>query len=290
MYFSNYNLLGRNRNKERKENYNYSSLRRKILKFYTKRFKGRDFTLYPIGDWHAGSRQFCEPFAKKIISEIKDNPKAWWCGMGDMMENAIIGSKSDIYTQNIPPKEQLEHIVDMLSPIKHKGLFLIYGNHETRTMRMVGLQPEQYIGLQLGLPVMGFSCMAEFLLPECHTPYGFSCYFHHTAGGSYATSGKIGKIESMRKIAPTVDAVFTAHHHMTARLPQTWYECGRGQALKKTGYDYGTGSALTWDGSYAEEKGSRPATVEHIKVTFVGSNDGRATDGRRQIYEVISGQ
>lgn len=258
------------------------------MDFFTKKFKGRSFTLFPLGDWHFGSRQCHEEFIKKVIGLIKDDPLAHWVGMGDLMENAIVGSKSDVYTQTVPPKEQMNHICELLEPIKGKGLFMIYGNHENRTMRMVGIQPEQYIGLQLGIPVKGFSCLAEFLLPECKTPYGFTCYFHHTAGGSYATSGKVNKIESMRRIVPTVDAVFTAHHHMTARIPQTWYEAGRGRALKKTGYDYGCGSALTWSGSYAEEKGSRPATVEHIKVTFAGSNNG-GIDGRRQIYEVISG-
>ena len=258
------------------------------MEFFTERFKGKALPLFPLGDWHFGSRQCSEKFIKKVIGLIKDDPRARWVGMGDFMENAIVGSKSDVYTQTVPPKEQMDHICELLDPIKKQGLFLIYGNHENRTMRMVGIQPEQYIGLQLGIPVMGFSCLAEFLLPDCKTPYGFTAYFHHTAGGSYSTSGKVGKVESMRRIVPAVDAVFAGHHHMTARIPQTWFEAGRGQVLKKTGYDYCIGSALTWSGSYAEEKGKRPATVEHIKVTFVGSNNGSVTDGRRQIYEVIS--
>lgn len=257
------------------------------MEFYTKRFPGKSFNLFPLGDWHDGSAQTDEDFIKRVINIIKADNRGYWVGMGDLMENALVGSLSDVYTQTMPPKEQMEHIVDLLRPIKDKGLFLIYGNHENRTMRLAGIQPEQYIGLQLGLPVMGFSCLAEFLLPECKTPYGFTCYFHHTAGGSYATSSKVSKIESMRRIVPNVDAVFTAHHHMTARIPQTWYEAGRGKALKKTGYDYGIGSALSWGGSYAEEKGKRPATVEHIRVTFVGSTTG-TEDGRKQVFEVLN--
>ena len=82
----------------------------------------------------------------RVIAEIKATPNGYWVGMGDFLENAIVGSKSDVYTQVVPPKEQMEHIVELLRPIKDKGLFLIYGNHENRTMRMVGIQPEQYIG------------------------------------------------------------------------------------------------------------------------------------------------
>jgi hypothetical protein len=69
-------------------------------------------------------------------------------------------------------------------------------------------------------------------------------------------------------------------------LPVTWYEPARIEVKKKVGYDYITGSALTWNGSYAEEKAKPPASVEFIKVTFVGCTNGRR-DNRQQIYEVI---
>lgn len=96
----------------------------------------------------------------------------------------------------------------------------------------------------------------------------------------------MNKADSLRKIVPTVDAIFTGHSHITSRIPYTWYEPGDKRTLKKTGYNYITGSALRWDGSYAEEKAKPAATVEHIKVRFVGSHDGRK-DGREQIYSVI---
>jgi len=103
------------------------------MKFHYERLDMKDFTLYPIGDWHLGSAQCNEAFIKQTIDEIKDNPQARWVGMGDMMENALIGSRSDVYTQTIPPKDQMDHIVELLTPIKEKGLFLIAGNHEQRT-------------------------------------------------------------------------------------------------------------------------------------------------------------
>jgi hypothetical protein len=47
------------------------------------------------------------------------------------------------------------------------------------------------------------------------------------------------------------------------------------------------GSALTWNGSYAEEKAKRSAAEEHIAVTFSVYNGGGG-DNRRQHYEVIT--
>jgi hypothetical protein len=70
-------------------------------------------------------------------------------------------------------------------------------------------------------------------------------------------------------------------------MPITWFEPGETQTIKKTGYDYITGSALTWDESYAEEKAKPASTVEFIKVTLVGGTCGKR-DTRQQIYGVIS--
>ena len=255
------------------------------MQFFEKSFSTPSIDLYPLGDFHYGSPQCDEQFIEQVIDEIEHNPNAYWVGMGDMMENAIVGSKSDVYTQTHQPKDQIEYIVKLLTPIKKKGLFLIAGNHEQRTTRLVGLIPEQHIALMLGLPYAGFSCLA-FLQMRSKTPRGFTCYFHHNYGGGYTPGGKVNVAAKLRQIVPTADATFTAHVHTTSRMPVTWYECSSKNLLKKTGYDYCIGSALTWDKSYAEERAKRPATLEFIKVTLVGATSGKE-DNRRQIYTVL---
>ena len=255
------------------------------MKFYHKKFKAREITLYPIGDWHFGSRQCNEEFIKQIIGEIKEDDDAYWVGMGDFMENAVVGSKSDVYTQVLPPKEQMEHIVELLTPIKGKGLFMIAGNHESRTHRMVGLTPEQYMGIQLDVPYGGFSCLAVLQM-ESKTPNSFTCFFHHGAGGGFTPGGKVNSAVALRKIVPTADATFSGHSHTTSRIPFTWYDAGKTRVLKHVGYNYIIGSALEWNESYAEEKAKPSATIEHIKVTFKGCTSGKK-DNRKQIYEVI---
>jgi len=257
------------------------------MHFYHKEFKRPYFKLIPIGDLHYGSRQCEIGFVKQVVEEIKQDKDAYWVGMGDLMENAIMGSKSDMYLQTIPPKEQMEFLVELLTPIKDKGLFLIAGNHEQRTMRQVGILPEQFISVQLGMPFMGFSCLANFQTKSSHGPRGFSCYFHHNYGGGYTNGAKVNRADQLRRIVPTADACFSAHFHTTSRIPVTWFEAGTRHAIKRVGYDYITGSALSWNESYAEEKGKPASTVEFIKVTFCGATRGDKDD-RRQVYEVIT--
>lgn len=257
------------------------------MKFYSYDIPAKRFTLYPIGDFHFGSRQCDIEFIKQLVEEIRANPEAKWVGMGDFIENAIIGSKSDVYLQTIPPKEQVDEIIKLLNPIREKGLFLILGNHESRTMRQVGQQPEEIMSYALRVPVAGYSACAVFDLTKAHTPRTFSCFFHHGAGGGYTPGGKINAASKLRFICPTADATFSGHSHTTSRSPVTWMEPGRTEVLRKTGYDYITGSTLTWNESYAEEKAKRASTVEHIKVTFIGSSNGRY-DNRQQVYEIIT--
>jgi len=257
------------------------------MEFYTRRFDKNYFDLYPIGDVHFGSAQCDIEFFKRVVEEIGGNPDAYWVGMGDFLENAIVGSKSDVYTQTMPPREQINYICDVLAPIKDKGLFLIAGNHEQRTMRVVGLCPEEHMASRLNIPFMGFSCYAYFITQSTHSPHGFSAYFHHSTGGGYTPGGKVNAATRLRQIAPTADATFSAHSHTTSRMPVTWFDIGRGRVLKHTGYDYITGSCLLWNKSYAEEKVKAASSVEFIRVRFIGSNSGRE-DNRTQIYGVIT--
>lgn len=257
------------------------------MKFFHRDFPTPSVTIYPLGDFHYGSRQCDVGFIKHAVSIIADDPIGYWFGIGDMMENAIIGSKSDVYLQLVPPKEQMEAIVELLQPIAKKGLFLIAGNHEQRSMRVVGLVPEQYIGLQLGIPFLGYSAMGVIGLKSIKRPRTFSFFAHHNIGGGYTPGGKTNRAAALRHIAPTVDATFTGHVHMTGRTPVTWFEPGEIGILRKTGYDYIIGSTLTWDESYAEEKAKPASTVELIRVTFVGGTSGHR-DTRQQIYGVIS--
>lgn len=257
------------------------------MRFFSYDFPAKQFTLYPLGDWHYGSRQCDIKFIERVVAEIKGNPDARWVGMGDFIENAVVGSKSDVYLQTIPPKEQVDEVIKLLDQIRDKGLFFIYGNHEARTMKMVGQQPEEIMSYALRIPCGGYSACAVFDLAKAHTPRSFSCYFHHNTGGGYTSGGKVNNAGRLSDIVPTADATFSGHFHITSRTSRTWFEPGQTSVIRKTGYDYITGSALTWNESYAEEKAKPPATVEHIKVTFIGSTSGHS-DNRKQIYEVIT--
>ena len=254
------------------------------MKYFSKEFPSKSFSLIPLGDTHLGSPQCNKKFFLSTVERIEKERDTYCVLMGDLVENALVGSVGDIYEQTSSPQEQVEEVESILEPIKHKILFTIIGNHEQRTTRVAGLKPTAQIASNLKIPFGGFSCYARFTVDA---KYGvFTAYFHHNTGGGYTKGGKTNRSVKLREITPTADATFSGHMHVTARTPTEWYECRRKGVHKCIGYDYIIGSALDYDESYAEMRAKPPASTEFIKVSFIGSNSGRY-DNRRQLYEII---
>lgn len=249
------------------------------MNFFTRKFPGGSVNIYPVGDLHHGSPQSETCYVKHVVNLIKADPKGYWVGMGDLMENAIIGSKGDTYTQTRTPREQIDDLSKMFAPIKCKCLFMIGGNHEQRTTRLVGIAPDELIASNLDVPYMGFSCFA-YLFVNSKTPNGFKCYFHHRPK-------RKNDPRPLRDIAPTADAVFVGHHHETRRQPVIWFDVSDKSILRKVGYNYQIGSTISWNGSYAEEKAYTPASVELIKVTLTGATSGKYDNRKQEMTPIL---
>jgi len=239
--------------------------------------------LYPIGDWHIGSRQSFPRFIKELVNRIAADPEARWVSMADLIENAVVGSKSDVYLAESNPEKQVEDVVELLAPIKDKCLFMIPGNHSARTMRLAGIDPDKVIADRLGVPFHRYSVLATMVMRKLPPTRRVTCYFHHGHGGGSTPGGKINATAKARLIAPNSDAVFVGHTHITSREPVTFFDAGTKGLMRRNVYNYTIGSALTYKESYAEEKMYRPATVEQIMVRF----ELRGDCTFRQIYNII---
>jgi hypothetical protein len=255
------------------------------MKFFSINLPLRAVNLYPLGDWHVGSRQALPRFIKQVIGTIAADPEARWMSMGDLIENAVVGSRSDVYLATKNPEDQIEEVVSALDSIKDKCLFTIPGNHSARTMRMAGLDPDKVIADRLGVPYARYSILASIGLSKAKSRA--ICYFHHSRGGGSTPGGKVNAASKLRLIVPSADAVFCGHSHTTNREPLTWFDAGVTGLVRRQGYNYIIGSALTWKESYAEEKGMRPAAVEQIMVRFEVKSHHNHAKYLKQTYHII---
>ena len=56
---------------------------------------------------------------------------------GDLINNGIKSSVSNVYDETMRPREQKKLLVEMLSPLKDRILCAVSGNHERRSSREV---------------------------------------------------------------------------------------------------------------------------------------------------------
>lgn len=98
--------------------------------------------LFPIHDVHYGNPLFDERRFRKLINYIKAEPYRLVAMLGDLMENAVPGSKSDPLTQVHTPLEQREWVASLLMELKDRVVCCTDGNHEwNRSTKMAGLYP-----------------------------------------------------------------------------------------------------------------------------------------------------
>lgn len=101
-----------------------------------------EIEIYFAHDVHYGSAQHdrnkWERFKRMVLD--KDNRYIIW--VGDYCENAVVGSKSDIYTQTAPPWQQKEWLSEQFIQLAERTICIVPGNHENnRITRVCGLFP-----------------------------------------------------------------------------------------------------------------------------------------------------
>jgi len=100
-------------------------------------FEGDELKIIPLGDIHIGSPQSRIKEVVKIIETADENVRFIFAG--DVIDNALRDSISDVYEQTQNPHEALKAFTQLLDLAKGKVLGVISGNHELRTKRRVGV-------------------------------------------------------------------------------------------------------------------------------------------------------
>lgn len=98
--------------------------------------------VYFAHDIHMGNNTCSEDKWSAFKKQILDKPNRFLIMVGDYCENAVIDSKSDIYTQTMPPYAQKEWLSEQMIELKDRIIAIVPGNHEdNRITRTCGLYP-----------------------------------------------------------------------------------------------------------------------------------------------------
>ena len=124
---------------------------------------------------HFGAAQCDMKFIKEHVQRIKDDPSGHWIYLGDGGECVTKQSKGDVYAQLLSPQSQQEIAVEILDPIKNKGLFGIRGNHGNRIYKETGLSFDKNLCHRLNIPYLGVSAFSNFVINRS----SYDAFFHH---------------------------------------------------------------------------------------------------------------
>lgn len=98
--------------------------------------------VYFAHDIHYGSAQHDNKRWERFKRMIREKPNRYIVFVGDYCENAVVGSKSDIYTQTAPPWAQKEWLSEQFIELADRTMCIVPGNHENnRITRTCGLFP-----------------------------------------------------------------------------------------------------------------------------------------------------
>jgi len=184
--------------------------------------------LYGIGDVHLGSAGSDKVKLQAKIQEIKDNPHAYWIGMGDYCE-CINPTDKRFDPYSIDPEYTLKSLTNLISkqrddiaayfePIKHKCICLLAGNHEETARlhfyRDVTLELCSRLKVRYG----GYDAFIKLSMKRIKDVWAITLYVSHGFGSSRKSGAKVNRIEDVMDTWDA-DIVMLAHEHQKIACP-----------------------------------------------------------------------
>lgn len=110
---------------------------------------GRTIRVYAIADVHIGARECDLDGFRSFLAKL--GPDDYIVLVGDIINNGLKDSLTNVYEETIPPSAQIEKAVEILTPVKSKILGAVGGNHEARSRKAVDLDPMYAIMCMMGI-------------------------------------------------------------------------------------------------------------------------------------------
>lgn len=250
----------------------------KVIKINLNEKEGKildDITIIPIADVHIGDKLSNLKLLKEALERIKNEPNTYTIINGDLCNMALKNSKSDVYSDNIPPMEQVLRATELLEGIKNKILVISTGNHEDRTQKETNIDVTRLIARQLGIEDKYANGWWYLYLTFGKDIKGRTVTYGitgiHGYGGGRKSGGKINRLEDMSQVV-IADLYLMSHTHKPISTKNCIYiPYYQSKVLSKQEmYFLMTNSFLESDGGYAEKMGFVPASTSLTEAQLSG--------------------
>lgn len=212
-----------------------------------------------LSDMHVGNETFDEGCFKNVLAYVL-RTKAYVIGGGDWIENATRYSVgAGVYSQKMPPKDQLNKVVEMLSVIPNEQwLGAVTGNHEVRSLKDSGIDMMAVMCQQLDIPYFQTSFYGIISKKD---EIAYSIYFNHSRTSGKSKGNEEASMERDWEKFLNFDIIGKAHGHyadLSEPKPYLTMDLISRTVVEKERYLWMSGGYLGWAGSYAEETPYRP--------------------------------
>lgn len=214
--------------------------------------------LRPITDTHEGSTGVMKTALDGLMRFIIADPRRFTVLLGDHHNTAIIGGKSDVYSEECTVDEAISRNVTRYGgPFASRVLAGITGNHEQRAWKSVGFDIMRSMMKQLGIIDRYHLFSAGLIIrmgPGGRTQYLISLH-HGATGGATAGAALNGVMKGNQRIS-NADVYIEGHRHKTAYTPDSpivWDWATGTPIMPKRRYVQA--SSFVAYGGYALEKG-----------------------------------
>ena len=236
-------------------------------------------TIIPISDVHIGDKTANLKAFKEVLERIKTEPNTFTILNGDLCNIALKTSKSDVYSDELTPMEQVLEIIRFLEPIKDKILVMSNGNHEDRITKDTSIDVLYLVAKQLKLEQVYSSSWWYLYLsfgntnknrPALYTISGF-----HGSGSSTTSSGKLGKVKKMSQVV-LADVYIMSHVHEPINTKGIIFvpDYQHKSIVKKEMYYCISNSFVEYENSYAEKMGLIPSNTGINEIELDGHKKG----------------
>lgn len=191
---------------------------------------GKDVVVYPISDLHYGSPQFAEKAWSNFTAKLMSEPNSYIVIAGDMLNNALKSSVSNIYEETCRPSEQKRWLAEQLRPLAESGKILcgVSGNHERRSEKDSDYNPLYDVFCKLNIENC-FRANAAFLILRlgCDTQRTANGKYRptytfcvtHGAGGGMLIGSSANRSERFGMAIDGLDVFVSGHTHKPVTFP-----------------------------------------------------------------------
>ncbi|MBV9805232.1 MAG: hypothetical protein JO130_18685 [Solirubrobacterales bacterium] len=218
--------------------------------------------LYPLGDLHVGAKMHNEKMWSQWLAYLEDREETSLLLTGDLLNSAIVGSKSDVYEELMTVGDAKRLVRKQLSVLAKERRIdgAVPGNHEDRITRATGDCPIRDICDELSVPYIRAAALLIYTVGDQQ----YEVFLRHGTGSGQALTALTRTQQVIR-----ADVYIHGHIHNQAARVGDMFEANAGRVSRRKFIALTSGSFLAYE-NYAAVRGYAPGHMGSPRIFLSG--------------------